>query len=110
MSLGRGRRARGSATNGSSASVREVSRVHGRFEPVRGRVPVSFVGTMTDHERPVGQGDPSVEPMDLYRAYWISGGTTGEIVDFAPDADTLAATIRANPSRFGIPCQSMILG
>lgn len=48
--------------------------------------------------------------MDLYRVYWISGGTTGEIVDFAPDAGTLAATVKAHPSRFGIPCQSMILG
>lgn len=50
-----------------------------------------------------------VEPMDLYRLFWVSGGTTGEIVDHAPDADTLEATVRAHPARFGIPCESMIL-
>lgn len=55
--------------------------------------------------------DPgAVTPMQLYRLYWVGGGSAGEIVDFAPDAPTLQATVEANPSRYGLPCERPIVG
>jgi hypothetical protein len=49
-------------------------------------------------------------PMQLYRLYWISGGTAGEVMDHAPDAATLEATVRARPSLYGIPHEDAIIG
>ncbi len=48
--------------------------------------------------------------MTLFEVLWSSGSMSGTLQVWAPDSDTALATVRENPSLFGIPYEDPIVG
>lgn len=67
---------------------------------------VNCAGAMEAHDAV----QAPVTPMELFRVYWVCTASCGEIMTWAPDGETLEATVRENPSSFGIPHEDVIVG